>query len=154
MSKTINTDNLNQQIGLLEEELVVLREELEVAKKTIALQQECLFKGYRVEEFVKCLLCGKIFTNNSYLAAHNRRRHTAEEGERAASKETQTDFFYPDLDIKRSESFNDKEEEYQPQSPTSSQSLSLSVKHRKTKNSFKSNFSSIGKKLNKILKKK
>ena len=112
------------------------------------LDDLCNEFGYRVEEFVKCLLCEKIFTNNSYLAAHTRRRHREDgEGERGASKETQTELFYPDLHLKRSESFNDPEEENKPQSL-------LSVKHRKSKNSLKSNFSSIGRKLNKILKKK
>ena len=158
MFKSVNTDNISDEKGLLEQELVILKEELERAKRTIALQQECLFAGYRVEEFVKCLLCEKIFTNNSFLEAHTRRRHQGageKEARRVASKETQTEHFYPgdeDPNIKRSASFSEKEEEFHEHLPTSQ--TSLSVKNRKVKKSLKGNFSSIGKKLNKILKKK
>ena len=155
MLQAVNTDNLSEEKGLLEQELVILREELERARRTIALQQECLFAGYRVEEFVKCLLCEKIFTNNSFLESHTRRRHQGTEARRVASKETQTEHFYPDDEdpnIKRSASFSEKEDEFHEQLPTSQSSLS--VKNRKVKNSLKGNFSSIGKKLNKILKKK
>ena len=78
-------------------EIARLREELEAAHMTISLQQECLFKGYKMEDFQKCLHCHKIFTNHSYLVSHIERRHrTTEAGgvERGTSrdhKETQTE---------------------------------------------------------------
>ena len=128
----------------LRRELKRLREELETAKTTITLQQECLFKGYRVEQFEKCPHCHKIFTNNSYLAAHLRRRHDEEGQEpgRRTDTGTQTE------DISRE--LNDSELH-----DGSRQSLlMLPEKQRKTKGNFRRSFSSLGKKVNKMLQKK
>ena len=128
----------------LREELERLREQLETAKTTITLQQECLFKGYRVEQFEKCPHCHKIFTNNSYLAAHLRRRHDEEGQEpgRRTDTGTQTE------DISRE--LNDSELH-----DGSRQSLlMLPEKQRKTKGNFRRSFSSLGKKVNKMLQKK
>ena len=128
----------------LRRELERLREELETAKTTITLQQECLFKGYRVEQFEKCPHCHKIFTNNSYLAAHLRRRHDEEGQEpgRRTDTGTQTE------DISRE--LNDSELH-----DGSRQSLlMLPEKQRKTKGNFRRSFSSLGKKVNKMLQKK
>ena len=128
----------------LRRELERLSEELETAKTTITLQQECLFKGYRVEQFEKCPHCHKIFTNNSYLAAHLRRRHDEEGQEpgRRTDTGTQTE------DISRE--LNDSELH-----DGSRQSLlMLPEKQRKTKGNFRRSFSSLGKKVNKMLQKK
>ena len=128
----------------LRRELERLREELDTAKTTITLQQECLFKGYRVEQFEKCPHCHKIFTNNSYLAAHLRRRHDEEGQEpgRRTDTGTQTE------DISRE--LNDSELH-----DGSRQSLlMLPEKQRKTKGNFRRSFSSLGKKVNKMLQKK
>ena len=129
-------------------ELARLREELEAAQMTITLQQECLFKGYKMEDFQKCHHCHKIFTNHSYLISHIERRHKTIEEEKTSMdhKETQTENFYDILDLKRedSTSVQSLKEENQP-----------TLKNRKTTNSqLKKNFTSIGKKINKILKKK
>ena len=129
----------------LRRELERLREELDTAKTTITLQQECLFKGYRVEQFEKCPHCHKIFTNNSYLAAHLRRRHDEEGQEpgRRTDTGTQTE------DISRE--LNDQSELHDG----SRQSLlMLPEKQRKTKGNFRRSFSSLGKKVNKMLQKK
>ena len=129
----------------LRRELDRLREELETAKTTITLQQECLFKGYRVEQFEKCPHCHKIFTNNSYLAAHLMRRHEdgGQEPGRGTDIGTQTE------DISRQ--INDQSELHDG----SRQSLlMIPEKQRKTKGNFRRSFSSLGKKVNKMLQKK
>ena len=136
--------DLRRELERLREQLERLREELETAKTTITLQQECLFKGYRVEQFEKCPHCHKIFTNNSYLAAHLRRRHDEEGQEpgRRTDTGTQTE------DISRE--LNDSELH-----DGSRQSLlMLPEKQRKTKGNFRRSFSSLGKKVNKMLQKK
>ena len=128
-------------------ELARLREELEAAQMTITLQQECLFKGYKMEDFQKCHHCHKIFTNHSYLISHIERRHKTIEEEKTSMdhKETQTENFYDILDLKREDSTSvlSLKEENQP-----------TLKNRKSNSQLKKNFTSIGKKINKILKKK
>ena len=127
----------------LRRELERLREELETAKTTITLQQECLFKGYRVEQFEKCPHCHKIFTNNSYLAAHLRRRHDEEGQEpgRRTDTGTQTEDISRELNV-------------QSELHDGSCQLMIPEKQRKTKGNFRRSFSSLGKKVNKMLQKK
>ena len=134
-------------------EIARLREELEAAHMTISLQQECLFKGYKMEDFQKCLHCHKIFTNHSYLVSHIERRHrTTEAGgvERGTSrdhKETQTENI---SDIQ------DQKVEVEDTTSVSNfkEGNQQTLKNRKNSNQLKKNFTSIGKKINKILKKK
>ena len=149
MSQAGTGPDLCEENKKLRLELARLREELESAQITITLQQECLFKGYKMEDFQKCPHCHKIFTNHSYLISHIERRHkTNEEAvvEREASnKETQTENISDIQDLKTEDSksvVSFKEENQQ------------TLKNRKTKNQLTKNFASIGKKLNKILKKK
>ena len=145
------------QTGLTEEnkelrlELARLREDLETARMTITLQQECLFKGYKMEDFQKCLHCHKIFTNNSYLISHIERRHKPSEESvvvKDASrnhKETQTDSISDIPDPKREDSIS---------VPSFKEENRQALKSRKTKPQLTKNFTSIGKKINKIFKKK
>ena len=134
-------------------EIARLREELEAAHMTISLQQECLFKGYKMEDFQKCLHCHKIFTNHSYLVSHIERRHrTTEAGgvERGTSrdhKETQTENISDIQDQK-------VEVEDTTSVPNFKEENQQTLKNRKNSNQLKKNFTSIGKKIHKILKKK
>ena len=128
----------------LRRELERLREELETAKTTITLQQECLFKGYRVEQFEKCPHCHKIFTNNSYLAAHLRRRHDEEGQEPGRRTDTGTQTEEISRELNDSELHDGSRQSL----------LMLPEKQRKTKGNFRRSFSSLGKKVNKMLQKK
>ena len=151
MSQVATGPELSEENKKLRLELARLREELETAQMTITLQQECLFKGYKMEDFQNCLHCHKIFTNHSYLISHIERRHKAsEEGvvEREVmtdNKETQTEDISDIEDPKTEDStsvsgFKDEHQQ--------------ALKNRKTKNQLTKNFTSLGKKINKILKKK
>ena len=140
---------LSEENKKLRLELARLRGELETAQMTITLQQECLFKGYKLEDFQKCPHCYKIFTNHSYLISHIERRHKAtEEGvveKGTSNKETQT------------ENISDLQD---PKTEDSTSVLSFkegnqqTMKNRKTKNQLTKSFTSFGKQINKILKKK
>ena len=151
MSQAATGPDLAEENKTLRRELARLREELETAQMTITLQQECLYKGYKMEDFQKCLHCHKIFTNHSYLISHIERRHKArEEGvtereSRRDHKETQTEDICDLHDPKTEDStsvssFKDENQQ--------------TLKNKKTKNQLTKNFTSLGKKINKILKKK
>ena len=151
MSQSGTGAQLPEENKKLRLELARLREDLETARMTITLQQECLFKGYKMEDFQKCLHCHKIFTNHSYLISHIERRHkTSEEGggERKTSrdhKETQTENISDLQDLKTEDSTS---------VPVFKEENQQTLKNRKTNNQLKKNFTSLGKKINKILKKK
>ena len=149
MSQSGTDPELSEENKTLRLELASLREELEAAQKTITLQQECLFKGYKMEDFQKCPHCHKIFTNHSYLISHIERRHKASEGDEAARKnhkETQTENI--------SESDLKTEDSTSVPIPSFKEENLATLKNRKSKNQLTKNFTLIGKKLNKILKKK
>ena len=65
-----------------------LQQDLAKHREIIALQQECLFKGKKIQDHQQCLECGKIFVNNSFLQSHLKRRHLKLTAQDEASTET------------------------------------------------------------------